>query len=163
MHAPIAKPLACLTNLPNPLFQGGLVASTKLVPIYPQIEPDKTTGPPDRYLPISPDLVGQRSIVSRPQSFRLMTSLSISLSKARSATIFFSRLFSSFSSRSFFMSVGNIPAYFLFQLNYVAWLIPAFRQISATGVPSSPCMMMNDVCASINLGAFIAIRSSPSK
>jgi len=28
-------------------------------------------------------------------------------------------------------------------LKYVAWLIPALRQISATGVPSSPCLMMN--------------------
>ena len=89
--------------------------------------------------------------------------LAISLPNDKSATIFFSRLFSSYSSRSFFMSVGNIPAYFFFQLTYVAWLIPAFRQISATGVPSSLYLMMNAFCASVNLDAFIAIRSSPSQ
>jgi hypothetical protein len=37
----------------------------------------------------------------------------------------------------------------------VAWLIPAFRQISATGVPSSPCLMMNAFCASENFDALM--------
>ena len=45
----IAKPHTCFANLLDPLFQRGLVASTKLVPICPRIEPDKPTGPPDRY------------------------------------------------------------------------------------------------------------------
>ena len=40
---------------------------------------------------------------------------------------------------------------------------PAFRQISATGVPSSPCLMMNAFCASVNFDAFIRFRSSPSQ
>ena len=44
----------------------------------------------------------------------------------------------------------------------LAWLALE-RQISATGVPSSPCLMMNAICASVNLDAFIAIRSSPSQ
>jgi hypothetical protein len=33
---------------------------------------------------------------------------------------------------------GGNPSYFFFQLKYVASLIPAFRQISATGCPSAP-------------------------
>jgi hypothetical protein len=53
---------------------------------------------------------------------------------SKSATIFFSREFSSSSSRSRIMSVGSMPAYFFFQLKYVAELIPALRQISATAV-----------------------------
>jgi hypothetical protein len=74
--------------------------------------------------------------------------LTISRSSVRSATIFFSRAFSSSSCFSRFISVGNRPAYVFFQLKSVAWLITAFRQISATGVPSSPCLMMNAFCAS---------------
>ena len=66
MDAPITKPHARLTNLLDPLFQRGLVASTKFVPIRPRVEPDKLTSPPDRYPPISPDLVDQRSLASRP-------------------------------------------------------------------------------------------------
>jgi len=31
------------------------------------------------------------------------------------------------------------PVVLLLQLKYVAWLIPALRQISATGIPSVPC------------------------
>ena len=49
-----------------------------------------------------------------------------------------------------------------FQLKYVAWLIPAFRQISATGIPSLPCFRMNAFCASENFDAFIALRSFPA-
>ncbi len=67
-----------------------------------------------------------------------MTSCSISRSSVRSATIFLSRLFSSSSCFSRRISSGSRPAYFLFQLKYVAWLIPSLRQISATGTPSSP-------------------------
>src|SRR5579883_1968643 len=85
-----------------------------------------------------------------------MTSCSISLSSERSATIFFSWTFSASSSRSRFISEGSIPAYFFFQLKKVAWLIPAFRQTSETGIPSSLCLMMNAFCASENFDAFIA-------
>jgi hypothetical protein len=35
------------------------------------------------------------------------------------------------------------------------WLIPAFRQISATETPSSPCFRTNAFCASENCDAFI--------
>ena len=39
-------------------------------------------------------------------------------------------------------------------------LIPAFRQISATGIPSKPCFRMNAFCASESLFAFIVFRPS---
>ena len=42
-------------------------------------------------------------------------------------------------------------------MKYVAWLMPAFRQISATGTPSAPCFRMNAFCASENLLAFIGL------
>lgn len=42
-----------------------------------------------------------------------------------------------------------------FQLKYVAWLISVFRQTSATGVPSSPCLITNAFCASVNFDAFM--------
>lgn len=85
------------------------------------------------------------------------------MSSDRSATIFFKRLFSSSSSRNRRISDGIIPAYFFFQLKYVAWLIPAWRQISATAVPCSPCLIMNAFCASENLDAFIFFHSFPAK
>lgn len=92
-----------------------------------------------------------------------MTSCNITLSSDKSATIFFSRAFSCSGSRSCFISEGMSPAYFFFQLNYVAELIPTFLQTSATGVPSSAYFMMNAFCASVNFDAFMRIRSSPSQ
>lgn len=91
-----------------------------------------------------------------------MTSCSISLSRLRSATTLRNLLFSSSSYFSRRISVGSSPSYLRFQLKYVAWLIPAFRQISATGIPSLPCFRMNAFCASENLDAFIALRSFPA-
>ena len=44
-----------------------------------------------------------------------------------------------------------------------AILIPAFRQISATCVPCSPCFRKNAFCASVNFDAFKRFCSSPSK
>lgn len=85
----------------------------------------------------------------------------MALSRDRSETIFLSRLFSSSSCRSNFISEGIRPAYFFRQLKYVAWLIPASRQISATGTPSSPRFTMNAFCASENFDAFIY--SAPSQ
>lgn len=68
----------------------------------------------------------------------------------------FSRLFSSSSSRSRFISDGMSPDYFFFQLKYVAWLMPAFRQISDTGTPPSRCFTANAFCASVNRDAFMS-------
>ncbi|AJA11737.1 hypothetical protein SKP52_24480 (plasmid) [Sphingopyxis fribergensis] len=53
-----------------------------------------------------------------------------------------------------------MPSYFFFQLKQVAWLIPALRQMSATGTPSAPCFRMNAFYAFENLDAFIILRSS---
>ena len=86
-----------------------------------------------------------------------MTSRSISLSRERSATIFFSRVFSASNASSRGISSGRSPPYFFFQLKYVAWLIPAFRQTSAIGIPASPCFSTNAFCASVNLDAFDGI------
>jgi len=47
-------------------------------------------------------------------------------------------------------------------INVTGWLIPALRQVSATGVPSSACSMMNAFCASVNFDAFILVRASPA-
>ena len=57
-------------------------------------------------------------------------------------------------------AAGVSPSYLFFQLKYVAWLIPARQQISATGTPSAPCFRMNAFCASENFDAFIVLRSS---
>ena len=100
-------------------------------------------------------MINEQTAASRPYSFRRMTSCNISLSSDKSATIRFSRLFSSSSWRSRFTSLGSKPPNFFFQLKYVAWLIPAFRQISATGVPSSPCFRTNAIWLSVNFYAFI--------
>jgi hypothetical protein len=51
--------------------------------------------------------------------------------------------------------VGGRPAHFYFQLKYVVWLIPALRQTSATGVPSSPCLITNAFGASVGYDAFV--------
>ncbi len=49
---------------------------------------------------------------------------------------------------------------FFFQLKYVRWLMPARRQISATGIPSAPRFKMNAFWASEKFDAFIVFRSS---
>mgnify|MGYP007135350194 CR=1 FL=1 len=51
----------------------------------------------------------------------------------------------------------------LLPVEVVAWLIPAFRQISATVVPSSPCLMMNAFCASVNCDALITSAPLPAR
>ncbi len=116
MHAPVAEAYAGLANLLDPLFQSGLTGTARLVPIRLRVKPDRRTGSADRYGPFGTQRVDQRSLPARPQSFRLMTSCSISLSSVRSATIFFSRAFSCSSSRSRFISDGIMPEYFFFQL-----------------------------------------------
>lgn len=66
------------------------------------------------------------------------------------ATIFFSRAFSSSRHVRRCISSGKRPPYCFFQLKYFAWLIPAFRQIFATGLP---CFRMNAFRASVPLPA----------
>ena len=69
--------------------------------------PGGTATPPGRA-----HLVHQLAFADRPQIFGRTISCSISLSSDRSATIRFKRLFSSSSSRSRFISLGIMPAYF---------------------------------------------------
>lgn len=61
------------------------------------------------------------------------------------------------------LPAARIEAHFFFQLKYVPWVMPSWRQTSAIDVPSSPCLMMNAFCASVNRDAFIALRSSLSQ
>jgi hypothetical protein len=162
MHTSIAITHSRLANLFDARLKESLIASTRSIAIALRIKPKRPACTADRHPPFASHLVDQLALSSRLQSFRLITSCSISLSSERSATIFFSRAFSASSSRIRRISDGSNPAYFFFQLKKVAWLIPAFRQISATGVPSSVCLMMNAFCASVNLDAFIVpIRPSP--
>jgi hypothetical protein len=88
-------------------------------------------------------------------TFRRMASWSISRSSDRSATIFLSFEFSPRAAPAAASPAGRRPSYLFFQLKYVAWLMPAFRQISATGTPSAPCFRMNAFCASVNFDAFV--------
>src|SRR5690606_17237177 len=120
MHAPVAEAHAGLANLLDPLFQSGLTGTARLVPIRLRVKPDRRTGSADRYGPFGTQRVDQRSLPARPQSFRLMTSCSISLSSVRSATIFFSRAFSCSSSRSRFISDGIMPEYVAYASRFVS-------------------------------------------
>ncbi len=45
----------------------------------------------------------------------------------------------------------------------IAELIPALRQISATVVPSSPCLILNAFCASVNFNAFMLPAPLPAR
>lgn len=80
----------------------------------------------------------------------------MALSRERSATSFFSLRFSSSNSFRRRISSGRSPSYFFFQLNYIASLIPAVRQTSATGWPSAACFKMNAFWPSVNFDAFMA-------
>src|SRR3546814_5832918 len=88
----------------------------RLVSVDLGVEQDHRTGAADRVRPLRLHRVDLRSLPTRPQSFRLITSCSISLSNKKSATIFFSRPFSCSSSRRCRISDGVRPAYFFFQL-----------------------------------------------
>jgi hypothetical protein len=168
----VTIPNPCLTDLPDLLRHGSLIGAAGLVVERRAVKADGATSLSDRNRPLAAHPANQFAYPTRVSqwaplvqahwrtSFRRITSvrmfprtngvhtLTISRSSVRSATIFFSRTFSSLSCFSRFISGGNRPAYFFFQLKLVAWLIPAFRQISATVAPSSPCLMMNAFCAS---------------
>ena len=89
------------------------------------------TRPADRYIPVA----------AHPStSLRFRTGFKVcgAVGARPDRTTFRSLLFSSSSCFNRRISVGNSPSYFFFQLKQVAWLIPALRQISATGMPSAP-------------------------
>ena len=159
VHAAVAVAHPRLADLLDPPGQPGLPGATRPVVVGRRVDLEDPARPPDRHAPLAADPVHQIALPNRLQSFRRMTSCSISRSRLRSATSFFSLAFSSSSGFSRRISVGSRPAYFLFRLKKVAELIPAFRQISATGRPSSACFRMNAFCASVNLLARIASRS----
>src|SRR5579863_678810 len=160
MDASIAIAHTRLANLSDALFEGRLSGATGSVVIGRGVELEHMAGSTDRYIPIAAHLINQLALADRLQSLRRRASCNISLSRLRSATTFRSLPFSSSSCLSRRISVGSNPSYRFFQLKYVAWLIPALRQISATGIPSAPCLSMNAFWASENLEAFIVLRSS---
>src|SRR5215212_933512 len=139
MNPPVAVAHARLAYLPDPLFQMGLSGAARFVMVGRGVHLEHAARPADRNIPLVPHLVDQLALPDRPQSFRRMASCNISLSNDRSATIRFSLAFSSSSCFSRRISVGSKPSYFFFQLKYVAWLMPALRHTSATGIPSVPC------------------------
>src|SRR5207237_1446972 len=116
VNAAITVADANLTDLPDPLFEGGLVGATGSVVVGRPVEFEGVAGPADRYLPLATDLVDELALPTRLHSFRRITSCSISLSSDRSATSFLSLPFSSSSCFSRRISVGSSPSYFFFQL-----------------------------------------------
>src|SRR3546814_5480354 len=89
----------CSSDL-DALLKKGRIGAAGLIVVTGSVERQNPAGPPDRHAPVQQHPVDQLALPIRPQSFRLMTSCSISRSSVRSATIFLSRLFSSSSSRS---------------------------------------------------------------
>lgn len=104
--------------------QIGLATPTKFVVMGGFAEHQNRAGSADRHVPFTTNLVNQLALVGRPYSFRRRTSCSIALSCDRSATNFFSLLFSSSNSFSRRISSDSNPSCFFFQLKYVASEIP---------------------------------------
>src|ERR1043166_2800330 len=84
------------------------------------------------------------------QPFFRITDFSASLSRLRSATISFSRRFSSSSVRSFFASLTSMPLYFDFQLYSVWSVTPTSRANAFADRPASSCftaaMIFSSLC-----------------
>ena len=116
MDAPVAIAHPGLTDLLDPFLDCGLIGASGPVVKRRAVKTDGPTGRPDRHRPNAAHPTNQFAQATRPQIFRRMTSCNISWSSVRSATIFFSRLFSSSSCFSRFISCGSKPAYFFFQL-----------------------------------------------
>lgn len=93
IHAPIAIAEMRLVDLLDAIIQKGRNASAGLVVIGRTINLQSQTSPKNRSLPFLPYRVNKLTLPIRPQSFRLITSCSISQSSVRSATIFLNRLF----------------------------------------------------------------------
>lgn len=163
MHAAIAIPHARLADLLDPPLDGSLVRPPGLVVVAGCVKTDGSTGLPYRHAPIDAHPGHDLSKTPRLQIFRRITSCNISRSNVRSATVFFRRVFSSSSAFNRRISSGSRPPYFFFQLKQVACLIPALRQITATGMPCSPCFRMKAFCASVNFDALMRLRSSPNQ
>lgn len=90
------------------------------------------------------------SLRGRPYSFRFSTSLIAAFSRARSAYIRFSFVFSASSSRNRFTSETVAPPYFPRHLKNVARLTPCFRSRSVTGTPLSASFRIPTIWLSLN-------------
>src|SRR6516164_3834755 len=108
--------LATGRDLLDPVFKSSLAGATGLVVVGRPVDLESLTSLADRDLPLAAHLVYQLALPARRHSFRRITSCSISLSSDKSATSFFSLLFSSSSCFNFRISVGSNPSYFFFQL-----------------------------------------------
>lgn len=104
-----------MADLLDLLFEGSLAGATGFVVVGRPIELEGFAGLADRDLPLATDLLDQLALPARLDSFRRITSCSISMSRLRSATSFFSLPFSCSGCFSRRISVGSRPSYF-FQL-----------------------------------------------
>ena len=116
MATQIAIAHARLTDFLDPLLNSSLNDVAGFAVKRRTVKANGPTGRSDRDRPIAGHPTNQFAQTTRLQIFRRMTSCNISLSNVRSATIFFNRLFSSSNCLSRFISVGNKPAYFFFDL-----------------------------------------------
>jgi hypothetical protein len=120
VDTPIAEADTRFRDLPDPPTETGLVGAHRAVVVGRPDGTDDLAGATDRHLPLCARLVDELTLTIRPQSFRRTMSCSISLSSDRSATIRFSRAFSSSSCFNRRISDGIRPAYFFFHAKLVA-------------------------------------------
>jgi len=74
VYTAIAITYPCLRNLPDPLFESGLITAFGLVMIKRCVNQKRATSSPDRHFPIRPHFINKLTLANRPQSFRLRTS-----------------------------------------------------------------------------------------
>src|SRR5690348_8273997 len=116
MNAPIAVAHPRLGDLSDPGLQMRPVRAAALVVVGRPFCTDHATSSPDRDRPGAAQIIDDLPPPAGRHSFLLITSCSIALSRDRSATNFFSLLFSSSSCFSRFISEGSNPPYFFRQL-----------------------------------------------
>src|SRR5713101_4438601 len=124
-------------------------------------QPHRLAGAPHRH---AVDLHQYRqgfAFRGRRHRFRLRTSLIAAFSRASSAYIRLSFVFSASSSFSRFSSSTEAPAYFARHWKYVALLMLCCRRISAIGTPASPCFRMSTIWLSVNRDFRMGISLAP--
>ena len=146
---------ARLSGLADTFPECGPRRATGFVVIGRLLKQNQLASAANADLPYADKVIDQFPLLRGPQSFRRITSCSISLSRLRSATIRFKRLFSSSSCFKHRNSDGIKPVHFLRQRQYVRCDIPAFLQTSSMPIPSSACFKINAICCSKNLDFFI--------
>ena len=109
--APVPIARARLSHLPNLFPQEGLRIATSPIRISRPARRKVLTDSPRTDGKLPPPVIDDRSLLRRSPSVFRTTSWSMSLSKARSVTAFFSRGFSSSNGRSRFMSEGMRQPY----------------------------------------------------